>query len=49
MAKKKLKGVWFDKNNQPVIIDGIAQRKIDPNEELFYYGEVLRHGNKSKK
>jgi len=35
-------GVLFDKNNMPVIIDGIAQRAIKKDEDLFYYGETLR-------
>ena len=36
------KGVLFDKNNEPVIIDGIAQRDIDEGELLNYYGDTLR-------
>jgi hypothetical protein len=38
---KKLDGVWFDKNNQIVIKDGKALRKIEEGEELFYYGRVV--------
>jgi hypothetical protein len=38
---KKLKTTWFDKNDQPVIIDGIAQRDLHKNEQLYYYGELL--------
>ncbi len=35
-------GVLFDEHNEPVIINGIAQRNIKPNEKLFWYGDTLR-------
>ena len=34
------KGVLFDKNNMPVIIDGIAQRDLEGGEDLFWYGDM---------
>ena len=39
------KRIIFDKNNEPVIIDGIAQRDIKKEEDLFYYGETLTKWN----
>ena len=36
------KGVLFDKDNEPVIIDGVAQRDLKKDEELFYYGRTIR-------
>jgi hypothetical protein len=35
------KGIWFDKNNKPAVIDGVAQRNIKAGEPFYYYGEVL--------
>ena len=40
-SKIVLKGVWVDKYNELVIIDGVAQRDIKPGEELFCYDDVL--------
>lgn len=35
-------GVYFDKENTPTIIDGVAQRDIEEDEILYYYGDTLR-------
>jgi len=35
------KGVWVDKDGNVVVLNGVAQRDIDEDEQLFWYGETI--------
>jgi hypothetical protein len=42
------KGILFDKDDNPVIIDGVAQRDLKSGEELFWYGDTYYHYDPNK-
>jgi hypothetical protein len=34
-------GVWVDKNGNLAILNGVAQKDLKQDEELFWYGEYV--------
>ena len=35
------KGVWVDKDGKVAVLNGVAQKEIKADEQLFWYGECF--------